>query len=294
MNRLLRKSLDYYILNVSVLPAAKNTSEYYSALFKKVFDLGLSVNVNGDFAYRISEFSSYKKGEAFYGNIAKSVLLRDVKWVKKGTNEKIAFNVPEDHEARKGVYEFLLIPDQHRIALVRTGKINSDLEDKIAGNFRIISEFLKVVLDEVLAKEGKTVDLNIVQKEEIFDRIFESQVKNLYIQVSYSNPGLDGDRDPSVDEMLREAHAGKTELKVKADSTGEIDTSSKFIKGFLDLAQTDGSAIADVINIDGRREKIRTAKHPKLVSSNVRVDRNGNAMFKFIADILSNFGRNIT
>ena len=289
MSRLQKKSLDYYIINISVLPAVENTAEYYSNLLSRVNDNDMSINVSGDFAYRISEWTSYKNGEAFYGNLAKSVLLRDVKWVKKGTNEKIAYEVPEDHEARKGIYEFLFIPEIHRLILVKSGKIDTTLEDKRSGSVKNVIEFFRIALNEVLSDEGKTVEINVVQKEEIFDRIYQSVVKKLDIKVSYSNPGLDGDRDPSIDEMLRDAHAGSTRLQVESDNTGEIDTSSKIIRGFLDLAQTDGSVVANIINEDGKKEKIVTSLHPKIDGTVISINKNESSLPKFIAAILSKF-----
>lgn len=287
MKRLPKISLEYFVLNATVLPPAQNQTEYYSNLIIRLFNSRNGIRVRKDFVYKVTQLDSINNGEAFYGIISKYISLEEIEWVND-SEEMIDYNHPDNVRGRKATHEFLFVPSIHKFAFIKKGRIDPDMKRKGAP-LKAIVNILQIGLDLVLFDEGKTAEVNIVQSDQIFDKIFSNPVKSLDLTVSYSNPGLDEEHDKIMDEYLRDAHIGKSSFKFQPDSTGEIKTDKTITKGLIDLARENGKVIARIQTETGI-ETINTVEHPHIGTA--QIDRVGDLKASFITKILGQLRRN--
>lgn len=282
MKRLSKIALEYYILNITVLPPAQDQNQYYSNLMTRLFSSRNGIRVGKDFVFRITQLDSIDNGMAFYGVISKYISLEDIEWVDDA-EETIDYNHPDNVKGRKATYEFVFDPSMHKMVFVKKGRIDQEMKRKGAP-LKSIVNVLKIGLDLVLDSEGKRAEVNIVQSEQIFEEIFSSPVKSLDLTVSYSNPGLGSDHEKVMDDYLRKANVGKARVNLQPDATGEIDTDEVFTKGLIDLARENGKVKARIQTEDGIKI-INTEDHPEIGIA--QIDKTGNLKANFIDKILT-------
>lgn len=286
MSRISRVELQYYTLNLTVLPPNSNPQIYYSQLIKRLFENQIKVEY-GAFFYRLTKLDSIGNDEAFYGVISKYVSLDDLEWVEGVSDEPVDYNVPDDVRGRKATYEFVFYPASHKFAFIKKGRIDQEVQRRGAP-LKSIIHILKLAFDLILESENKSSEINIVQSDQIFEQIFSNVVKSLDLTVSYSNPGLADDHEQIMDDYLRDANIGKARVTMQPDSTGEIDTDATFTRGLIDLARENGRVRARIETDEGERT-INTEDHPEVTS--VTVERSGNIELKFIQKIIEKLRR---
>jgi hypothetical protein len=280
-------SVEYYTLNLTVLPPANNTTEYYSELIDRVFNSDITFE-HGAYKYRITKLDNIENGEIFYGIISKYARLDGLEWVENASDSPVDYSVPDNIQGRRATYEFLFFPTGHKFAFVKKGKIDQS-EKRGRAPLKTIAIVLKNTIDIVLTSEQKTCELNIVQSNQIFDEIYSSTVKSLDLTVSYSNPGLGDDHEQLMDEYLRNANIGKARVVMQPDSTGSINTDEVFARGLLDLAKENGKVVARIENEEGQKT-INTEDHPKV--SEVFVEKTQSTEINLIRKILQKFKQN--
>jgi hypothetical protein len=281
--------LQFYTINLTILPPAENTSEYYSGLIVKIFK-AQNVLKFGSFFYRMTRLDLIKtsEGNAFFGVISKYISLDDVEWVEEN-DTPVNYSVPDNVNGRTASYEFVFYPKTHRFAFIKRGRIEQN-SSRGPAPLKAIVHYVKNAVDLMLDIENKFCTVNIVQSDQIFDEIFSSNVKSLDLTVSYSNPGLDDDHDETMDEYLRKAHAGKTRVVMSPDSTGVIDTDAIFTRGLLNLAKENGKVKAKVETSEGTK-LINTESHPDV--NQITIEKSGNIELKFITNIMKQLRKNI-
>lgn len=274
--------LQFYTINLTILPAAENTSEYYSNLIVNIFKTQNVLKI-GAFFYRMTKLDLIQtsEGNAYFGVISKYISLDDVEWVEEN-DTPVNYTIPENVNGRTASYEFVFYPKGHRFAFIKRGKIEQNTSRGPAPLKAILS-YVKNIVDLVLDTENKFCEVNIVQSDQIFDEIFSSEVKSLDLTVSYSNPGLGDDHDETMDEYLRKAHVGKTRVVMSPDSTGVINTDAIFTRGLLNLAKENGKVKAKVETSEGTKF-INTESHPDV--NQITIEKNGNIELIFITNIL--------
>jgi hypothetical protein len=279
--------VQYYSVNLTVLPAEVNTGLYYTNLIQRLYISGNTINF-GAYYYKMTKLDTIRTndGSAFYGVISKYVSLEDVEWVEEN-DSPTNYSIPENVKGRRATHEFVFYPDGHRFAFIKRGKIEQTSKRGPAP-LKAMVYYLKHAIDLVLETENRNCEVNIIQSDQIFDEIYSSVVKSLDLTVSYSNPGLGGDHDETMDDYLREAHIGKTRVVMSPDSTGEIDTDAVFARGLLDLAKENGKVKAKIETEEGSK-MINTENHPDVIRATV--ERSGNIELKLITKILQQLKR---
>lgn len=280
--RKLPKTLEFFILNITVLPAEENTQEYYSKLINKLFRKRRRIEYGNDFYYQITELSKINDGEAFYIVISKFLRKDNIDWVKTENGEVEDYEIPDDLEGRKGVYELLFYPAEHKVAFVKRGKINPETKRKGAP-LKAMTNILTIAFEDIL-DAGKTVHIDIVQSEQIFEKIYSNPVLKLDMTLHYTNPSTNNDHQKIMDSYYRESKIGKIRMSIEPDGNGAIDTEETFVNGSLGIAQENGSVKAR-IRVDDNIETINTIEHPEIKTAEAEND--SNIFMNFILSILS-------
>lgn len=282
-----KRLLEFFTLNVSVLPADHENESFYSNLIENYYSNDIKVNFGKDFYYTLIHLSKIEIEDVkiYYGVMSKFLQLTNIDWIKteeiKNINSQSAFEIPEGLEGRKGMYEFVFIPKIHKIAFVKKGKIDDNIK-KQGAPLMAIKNVLKIGFEQVL-EEGQNVHVDIVQSQQVIDRIFESKLLKLELKLHYTNPSILDDHGAFMDDLYRDTSASDISISVQGSKETPIDTESTFIEGNLNLVRENGTAKALIEN-NGVLEKINTAAHPE-VSTIVVEDYQSSLFTKIIKSI---------
>lgn len=275
------KYLEFFTLNLTILPASQDTAEYYKRTIIQVFEQNLAINYGNDFYYLITELSAINDGEAFYVVMSKYLQLDRIDWVKSENGQKQPFEIPSNLEGRKGLYELIFYPASHKFAFVKRGKINPETHRKGAP-LKAMSNILKMAFEQVVS-EDKKVHVDIVQSAQIFDKIYSSQVLRLDLSLHYTNPSTNSEHEEFMDDLFRESHLGKVKMSLEPDASGSIDTSEKFVNGSLAIARENGDVKARLRTEEGI-ENINTKEHPEI--NGVEAENDTNIFGNFVSSII--------
>lgn len=273
--------LEFFTFNISVLPPAANTKEFYSRLIERYFEKSLRIKYGNTFYYVMTEMNKIDEGNAYYCVVSKFLQLDTIEWVEQKDGAISPFTIPDNLEGRKGVYEFIFYPEKHKIAFIKKGKLNDELKSRGAP-FKAIAEVLKIGFEQVV-EDGSDVYVDVETSQDVIDKILSSKVLRLDVSVHYTNPTTNGDHEEFMDELFRDTRSGKINISTTAGSSGEINTDSKFINGTLGIAQDNGKAKAKIKTETGI-ENINTADHPKVSTASAKND--GNKFINLVKDII--------
>jgi hypothetical protein len=266
-NRKKKTSIEFFTLNISALPANHENEVFYAGLIESFYNADLKINYGNDFYYQMLSLSKTKIGgkESYYGVMAKFLQLDSIDWVKsdeiKKIGKKSAFELPAGLEGRKGLYEFIFVPEVHKLAFIKKGKIDESLKKKGA-SLMAIKNILEIGLGQVI-EDDKGIHVDIVQTRHVIDKIFESNLLKLDLKLHYSNPSIHDDYEQFMDDLYRDTSANEFDISMTSQKGKPISTKSKFVEGSLSLVRKNGSAKA-VIEKDGVKEKINTLDHPEV------------------------------
>lgn len=264
-----KRLLEFFTLNVSVLPANHDNETFYSRLIENYYSNDIKVTFGKDFFYTLIHLSKMELNgtTVYYGVLSKFLQLKSIDWIKsdeiKNINSTSGFEIPQGFEGRKGMYEFVFIPKIHKVAFVKKGKIDDNIK-KQGAPLIAIKNVLKIGFEQLIENE-QTVHVDIVQSQQVIDKIFNSTLLKLDLKLHYSNPSIGDDHEAFMDDLYRKTHASNIDISVQGSKESPIDTKSTFIEGNLHLVRKNGTAKA-VIDTNGKQEKINTAAHPEVSS----------------------------
>lgn len=269
-------SVSYFGYNITLRSDKRKGENAYLELIKLVRDIGY-VQISPDKAITVktyAETSTSENGTNYtivYGRLIKFTLLEGDNWYNSKNRDVVKYTPPEGVYPNAFETDFVFIPYTHRFYL----KISPKFASKSVFAF-LLGAFSQVITaDEI-------VNVSIIQSSDVIETILTSrELKALNVVVSYTNDDIGPDAQELIDGLLKEAHSGKTEIALKPDQSGNLNTDSKLVKGFLEVAKENGEATASIINLDGKKQTIVTANHPekiKIVSTSQ--DNNKAELFK--------------
>lgn len=283
-----KRLLEFFTLNVSVLPPNHINEQFYSELIENFYSNDLKIKFGKDFYYALIHLSKMDLNgkKVYYGLMSKFLQLSNIDWIKKDEIRNIKtesnFIIPEDIEGRKGMYEFIFIPEIHKIAFIKRGKIDDSIK-KQGAPLMAIKNVLKIGFEQLLTKE-QTVHVDIVQSQQVIDQIFDSKLLKLELKLHYTNPSINEDHEALMDDLYRNSNATNIDISIQGTEKEPINTKSSFIDGNLQLVRKNGTAKA-IIEVDGKKEKINTAAHPEV--SIIEVQESKQSIFLSLINSIS-------
>ena len=171
--------------------------------------------------------------------------------------EIVGFEIPKNLFPNPVEADFVFYPDLHRMAVPCKTRITPN-------TIRTLTEGL---FNKVIDKSEK-VEVIVEQSSDAFDRIINAkELKKIHVEINPSNADTNKDAADFIDKELKMMGAGLYVTEIHPNATGRLNTKkSKIIKGILELASSNGHAVATIINDNDKKEKINTEKHPAVYS----------------------------
>ena len=282
------KAIDYYILNVKVLPPSDNTTQRYSNLITRWFNGGFRIKIKGDNEnyYKLRKLDSIQGGEAYYGVITRYFDFERVDFTNEETGELIPYPITENAAYVRNEYEFVFLPFCHRFAFIQRGKIDDSIEKGGGVAHKKMRLVIKTAFDNGL-EVGEEAIVDLSQDQYIFEEIFENDLLALEVKVSYTNDDLNPEAKEVLDTLLRRGNIGKLWSKLSPDGTGRIDTSEVLPKGLLELAQENGQVSGRLRKEDGTIKNFDSEENPEKISE--EIEDGINNYFRFLTKIINRF-----
>ncbi len=242
-------TIDYYTLNVKVLPVKEDKSENtkrYSYVIDSWFKKDHVIVTKGDARhyYALRELRKLDEGNIFYGVITKYVSFDKIDFINNETKKIIPRPIPDNVEGRISEYEFVFVPEVHRFAFVKLGKIDSNVK-RIGAPLGKMQEIIKAAFDSLL-NVGETSIVEVVQEEFVFEQILNNDLLSLVFRVSYTNDDVLPEGKKLIDSLMRNDHIGEFFGRIKPDNLGKIHTDGSLTRGILELAKDNGMVKARI------------------------------------------------
>ncbi len=287
-------TIDYYTLNVKVLPVKEDKSENskrYSSVIDSWFKKDHVIVTKGDARhyYALRELRKLDEGKIFYGVITKYVSFDKIDFIDNETKKIIPRPIPDNVEGRVSEYEFVFVPEVHRFAFVKLGKIDSDVK-RIGAPLGKMQEIIKVAFDSLL-EVGESSFVEVVQEEFVFEQILNNDLLSLVFRVSYTNDDVLPEGKKLMDNLMRNDHIGEFFGRIKPDNSGKINTDGSMTRGILELARENGMVKARIDTGD-ELKTINSIDYPAINS--VEAEDNSSRFMTFVRGIYEKMtkGRN--
>jgi hypothetical protein len=246
----------YQILNIKLLSNHRKGTEAYRQILESIFANTITKpTARGKRVVLRTMFpGEYNGAKFFYGKISRFTDIENNDWLNIKTKEVEHPELSEDLFPNLQETEYIFVPQAHRFILRKSP------------DFTIYNaeDFFKKSIKEVIGSD-EDFNVTIEQSEDIFEEIYKAiSVDKLFITISYTNSDDIGDDAVEwMDDELKDAKIKKTNLQFIADQNRSINLDTKLIKGALGLAVENGEAEANILDINNRRRKVITKKHPK-------------------------------
>jgi hypothetical protein len=282
-------TIDFYTLNVKVLPPVKDNTKRYAGLLTNWFKKGFRIVTPGDkrHYYTLRTLDKIANGEAYYGILTKFISFDSIDFIDSETGRLLPQPIPKNVEGRINEFEFIFIPKFHRLAFIKTGKIDPTIK-KSGAPLKKMTEIVKMAFDNGL-KVGQESIVEIVQSKYVFDEIFENDVLSLEVRVSYTNDdSLNKESKKLVHSLLKNGNIGKFYAKLQPDNNKVINTDEALPNGLLQLAEENGTVKA-VLSTDEGLKKINSEDFPAVTPA--AGERGENQKRSLIASIINIFNK---
>lgn len=253
-------NLKYFIFNSKILPVNENPTKRYKTIIEKWYKKGYRIQTSGDnqHYYVLITLNIIGAGIAYYGVVAKFVKWETLDFVdEKG--ELVEFEIPENVQARMNEYEFIFVPECHRFAFITNGKI----DPKIKRHGAPLQKMNEIIEKAFSSLTEYDVYVDVEQSDQIFEKIFSSEVNYLEAKISFTNNDISEEGKKHFDDLMREADVTEFFTRMKPPGNGAIDTSKELPKEIIELAQSNGYVKARITEEDGTTDTINTRNHPR-------------------------------
>lgn len=246
-----KKRYSYYSLNIKRNGIEeKERTKKYKELLNKLHEKKTSINVWSDKYVYLRRL--FDQGDFMYGVFSVFTNIEG-DWLDFETGDIAKVKLPDNVFPNWKDCEFYFFPSEHKMAIHYGGSISLNL----------IVKFLRGAFEFHFPNELITVD--IIQSAGIYEKIVEAkEVRRLEINITYTNDDLMKEFGEYIDDELKKSKIHELNLIAKPDKDRNIDINNRLIGGSLELAQANGHAKATIINSEGKRELIKTYKHPSV------------------------------
>lgn len=282
-------NVDYYILNSKVLPAENGSTDKYKLLIENWFKSGYRIMTKGDkrHYYSLRKLDNFDEGKIYYGVITKYVSFEKIDFIDTVTKRLIPHPIPENVEGRVSEYEFVFIPEKHRFAIIKIGKIDPDIKRRGAPLSKM-KEIIKIAFDSGL-EVGEEAIVEVAQEQFIFDEILSNDLLSLQFRVSYTNDDVLPEGKALMDSLMKQDHIGEFFGRMKPDNSGIIDTEKGLTRGLMELAKENGMVKATIETDEGKKT-VNTLDYPAIRSA--KSEKGTSRMMNFLRGIYNNFTGN--
>lgn len=276
---------DYYILNTKILPVANDNPSRYGSIIESWFkkDNAIITKRDARHYYVLRELQKVDGGKAYYGVITKYVSFDKIDFIDNETKKIIPRPIPDNVEGRVSEYEFVFVPEVHRFAIVKLGKIDAEVK-RIGAPLGKMREIIKIAFDAHL-EVGEEAIVEIVQENFVFEEILNNDLLSLVFRVSYTNDDILPEGKELMDNLMRQGHIGEFFGRLKPDNTGAINTEDGLTRGILELAKENGMVKA-TLNTEEGKKVINSQDYPTIRT--VEAENNTSRFITFVRGIYAN------
>jgi Domain of unknown function (DUF4747) len=248
----------YQVLNIKLVSELRKGTDAYRQILENIYTNSIKKSTTrGKMVILRTMYPSELDGKKFfYGKISRFTNIENQDWINLTTKEIEHPDFDPNLFPNLQETDYVFVPQAHRFIIRKSPEFTVYNAD----------DFFKKSIREVIGTE-EDFSVNIEQSEDIFESIFNARsVERLLISISYTNSDdIGADATEWMDDELRDSHSQKAILQFDANPNQGINLETKLIKGALGLAVENGEVEATVYDIDNRKKKIITKKHPKEV-----------------------------
>lgn len=248
----------YQVLNIKLVSESRKGADAYRSILENIYSNSIKkLTTRGKMVIlRTMNSSEFNGKKFFYGKISRFTNIENQDWINLTTREIEHPDFDPNLFPNLQETDYVFVPQAHRFIIRKSPEFTVYNAD----------DFFKKSIREVIGSE-EDFSVNIEQSEDIFESIFNARsVERLLISISYTNSDdIGAEATEWMDDELRDSHSQKAVLQFDANPNQGINLETKLIKGALGLAVENGEVEATIYDIDNRKKKIITKKHPKEV-----------------------------
>lgn len=250
------RSYTFYALNLRLHSLDRKASE---ALPKIIDDIRKKKNwkvVNGDSCLVVRNFWEVETGvELMYAGFFTKFTRLSGDWFNLESAEPESLATPKNKFPNHRDADFYLIPSLHRIFIRKTPSVS----------LNFVIKYLEKVLPQHI-RSSETIQVIMEKSDAVIEKILTAKaVRRLSLEITYSNDDDFDDFKKEMDEDLRAGRVGRAHMLFVPDETKNLDIrSSPLLAGLMGVAQSNGEFDSTIVNEDGRREKVRSERFPKI------------------------------
>lgn len=256
------KKFNIQLVNIKLLSNKRKGKDAYKDILYKIHENKISVPVRGGkhaiIRTLFSDVFSLKGDniDVYYGKFSKYTVIDGKDWINIDTMDvESDVEIPANKFPNLVETDYIFIPEAHRFIIVNISGVN----------INAVNEFFTEALKQVIDFD-EDYEIVIEQSEDIFDEIKRAEiVTKLFIRISYTNADAGNDAFEFIDKQIKQSQIGKLSMDISPDHEKNIQTDTTLISGALDVAKSNGYAVAKVEN-NGIKKKIETKKHPKTIT----------------------------
>lgn len=258
------KKIDYFGFNIKIVTNDKKNPKSYYNLFERIYNSDVKVKYRGEIYLslrtqfnRVLTFKG-KQYNVLNGSLIRFTKLEGENWYNSREHDFEPFNTPDNLHPNSFETDYIFIPSQHRFYIKKSSKIS----------FTAAKLFLEKALNEVKNPKDD-IEVILIQSKEEYQRIFAAdKILGLELALTYTNDDIADSAHDDMDELLKDANVGTTNMSFKPDASGELDADSTLIKGGLELARENGHAKAKIVE-ENKTTIIQTKDKAQKISISV-------------------------
>jgi hypothetical protein len=274
----------FYGFNIKIQSTTNRNSTEYSRLISSIFDKAIIVEIGGEKAMLFKSSNKTEisigaeKHECIFGQLVRYTILDNENWYDEKTKTFVSFPTPESIHPNGYETEYYFIPSLHKFFISYSVKVSH-----VATKNFLLKALIRV------KKDGDNITVDLIQSSGTFEQIINSkEINKLEITVSYTNDDIGSTAQEAMDNLLKEAQIGYTDIILNPDANKSLNADSTMVKGLLELAQENGSAIATVTNEGGKKAIIKTEQHPEKIL--IPKNENGGAI-SYLTNLFKKYKR---
>ncbi|MCL2139362.1 MAG: DUF4747 family protein [Treponema sp.] len=249
------KEFQFYVLNIKITSDDAITVDTYRGLFENAFNKKQMGKITVEHSGIIRQLFHDKELNCLHGLFCRFLKVgnqaMDIDSLEI-VNYEISRNLfPNPKEA-----QFVFFPDLHRVGIYKNSEIS----------LSSIKKILMGIFNPKDVEQNMAVEVTIEQSIDEFNKILSAkEIRNVHIEISPSNADINKAATAFIDNDLKSSSIGKLATDIQPDSSGKLKIDKgKVLQGMLGLAQSNGRAIATIINEQEKKETINTEEHPSI------------------------------
>jgi len=246
----------FFAFNIKLQSNERSGTDAYIDLLKTMFDNKIvGTPKRGNSMILRTQFKTEIDGNhILYGKLARFTKLDSDEWINLTNLEKSQYELPENMFPNLKEVDYIFIPQAHRFCI-----------RKVSGTVSVyqVEEFLRDALMKC-RNATEQVDVFVEQSFESIEKILNAPaIKRIEIEISYTNNDVGKEAEEYVDGIIKEMNANKIKMTITPDHNQKLSLENDFLRGSIELAQSNGVVIASIINEQHKPEKIITRDHPE-------------------------------